>query len=444
MKTEKKLSPKKRSLIDFLRIYGVGVLLVCIILVFAYQFVEPAPPLHFKIATADTSGVYYSIATQYQKILANQGIDLEILETKGSVQNLEILKKGDADAAFIQGGTGTATDYPDLQGLASLYFEPLWIFIRSNTTVTTIAELKNARIAVGKSGSGTQKIAMQVLEDNGINSNNSTFLSLGFEEASQKLLNGDADAVFLVTGADSAALASFLQNPSVHLFSITRAAAYTRHHSFLSYVILPEGGIDLAQNIPSEDTRLIAPAATLIIRDGLHPALIDQLLQASEKVHGKKSLLLSDTKFPSPDFLDYPLSSEAERYFKNGPPFLQRYLPFWAATLIDRLKVMLLPLIALIVPIMKILPPTYQWRIRSRIYKWYDELHTVDLHWQEDGAQTASPAYLEQLDKIENEVRQVEVPLSYAKELYTLRNHIELLRQQMIGCNRSAKDNTSK
>ncbi len=440
MKENRTRTAKNRSIIDILKIYGLGGILVCIILLVAYQFVEPAPPYSLRIATADKTGVYHKIALQYRDILAAQGITLEILETRGSVENLRILQNQEAEVAFIQGGIGAAQDYPQLQGLASLYFEPLWIFIQEQKSISTITQLKGGRIVIGKNGSGTQKIAEQVLEKNGINEENSTYLPLSFKEGSQRLLTGDVDAVFVVTGAESRPLAEFLGKPNIELFSIQRAAAYTRHHGFLSYVVLPEGGIDLAANIPPADTRLVAPAATLVIHESLHPALIDLLMQASEIVHNKKSRLLSDTGFPSPEFLDFPLSNEANRYFKSGPPLLQRYLPFWAATLIDRLKVMLLPLVALIIPIMKILPPTYRWRIRSRIYRWYDEIHNIDVEWKtETGAQISNNC-LAQLEKIENEVRQVEVPLSYAKELYTLRNHIELLRQQISNHSQSTND----
>lgn len=437
-------SPKKRSVIDFFKIYGCGISVVLIILCIAFQFVEPAPPLEFKIATADRTGVYHSIAGEYSDILARQGISLEAIETRGSVENLQLLEKGEVDVAFIQGGVGTADQYPNLEGLASLYFEPLWIFVPQNSTYKTLVELKGKRICIGKDGSGTQQIAKQVLQDNGLTGDNSTFLPMGLTEGRQKLFSGEADALFLVSGAGSASVHELLQIPQIKLFSLSRAAAYTRHHAFLSYVILPEGGISLSENLPATDTSLIAPAATLIIRKGFHPALIDQLLQASDQIHGNQSLLLSNTQFPSPDYLDFPLSKEAQRYFKNGPPFLQRYLPFWAATLIDRLKVMLLPLVALIVPIMKILPPTYRWRIRSRIYKWYDELHTIDLAWKEEDSPVDTEQCLQGLQRIENEVRQVEVPLSYARELYTLRNHIELLRKQITEYNGAGNNATMK
>ncbi|MCP3892238.1 MAG: C4-dicarboxylate ABC transporter substrate-binding protein, partial [Desulfobulbaceae bacterium] len=183
--------------------------------------------------------------------------------------------------------------------------------------------------------------------------------------------------------------------------------------------------------IPSEDLHFIAPSATLAIHQDLHPALIDILMQISTEVHQSNSLFSENNTFPSPDNLDLPLSKEAERFYKNGPSFLQRYLPFWAATLIDRLKVMLLPLIALIIPLAKILPPTYRWRIRSRIYRWYDELHTLDLNARSEGSSKIIKISLEKLTIIELEVQQIEVPLSYAEELYNLRQHLDLLKRQL-------------
>lgn len=424
-------SPKNRSFKDFFRIYGFGLVIAGLTLTVAYQFVEPAPPFHLTIATADKDGAYHAFAKEYQHLLAQKGIELKILETSGSVENLDILKSKKAEAAFIQGGTGSPIAFPTLKGLASLYQEPLWVFTSKKHPVTSITDLHGKRIGIGRSGSGTQKITRQILKDNDISEDTATFLKIGSKEGIKKLQTNEIDALFLVTQAGSPQLQQLMHEQDIQLLSITRAAAYTRHHSFLSYVILPEGGIDLARNIPSRDIHLIAPAATLVINENLHPALIDQLLQVSQTAHRGKSLLLTDTKFPSSELLDFPLSKEAKRYYLHGPPFLQRYLPFWAATLVDRLKVMLLPLIALIIPLIKILPPTYRWRIRSRIYRWYEELHAIDNAAAEANDQESLADCHKRLQKIEVEARQIEVPLSYAKELYTLRHHIELLRCQI-------------
>lgn len=253
---------------------------------------------------------------------------------------------------------------------------------------------------------------------------------LGGNEGAKELLAGNIDALMMVISADSKIIKRLFLDKDIDLVSLDRAEAYTRLHNYLSHIVLVEGVLDMAKNIPNKDYHLIAPSATLVARNDIHPALVDLMMQVAEKVHDQSSVLNANREYPSPENLDFPLSSEADRYFKHGPPFLQRYLPFWAASLIDRLKFMVLPLIALLIPLMKVLPPTYRWRIRSRIYRWYEELHELDVELKnEENVETLTEA-IKVVNAMEQEVREVEVPLSYAEELYNLRVHIDLLRNQ--------------
>ncbi|HEY5701461.1 MAG TPA: C4-dicarboxylate ABC transporter substrate-binding protein, partial [Gammaproteobacteria bacterium] len=162
-----------------------------------------------------------------------------------------------------------------------------------------------------------------------------------------------------------------------------------------------------------------------------HPALVDLLLQAAAEVHGEGGLFEHRNQFPSPEYVEFPLSPEAKRFYKSGPPFLQRYLPFWAATLVDRMLVMLLPLLALAIPLVRIMPPVFRWRIRSRIYRWYRELLEMDPALCEAADIDELKKYLARLDRLEAEVSRVEVPLSYADQLYHLRLHMELVREKL-------------
>lgn len=416
-----------QSVKNSLQVYGAGILLAMIIMFVAYQFVEPAPPYSLKIATASESGAYHKFAISYKRLLAKQGIDLEIVSSSGSVENLELLRNKKVDAAFVQGGVGNAYDNPELFGLGSLYLEPLWIFTRS-ISPTRISELAGMRLAVGPEGSGTRKIAQQILADNNMGEDAVVFLPLTGHEGAEALKSGDADALFIVTQAESTIISELVSAGDFKVMNLKRAEAYSRLHPYLAHVVIPEGVINMAGNVPEKDIHLIAPSATLVIHKSLHPALIDQLMQVADMVHTQGSLLTRYGQFPNPANLDYPLSSEAERYYKNGPPFLQKYLPFWTATLVDRLKVMLLPLLALIIPLAKVLPPVYTWRVRSRIYRWYEELHGLEAAVNDEQTLQFS---LNELDRIENDVRKVEVPLSYDQELYTLRLHIDLLRRQL-------------
>lgn len=427
-----KAATRNRTLKEIVKIYGFGFFIACLIMFLAYQFVEPAPPKKITIATASADGAYYAFAKQYQQLFAKEKIELEILETSGSVENLALLQDQKVEVAFLQGGIGREEEYPEFKGLASLYLEPLWIFVKKNVEVTSVQDLAGMRIAIGPEGSGTRQMAMQVLADNNlIEGEKLELLPLGGTEGAEELLLENIDALFVVTRAGAPLVRQLTLDPRIKLVDLVRAEAYTRLHKYLSHVILPEGVIDMEKNIPNQDVNLIAPAATLVTNGNLHPALTDLLMQIAAAVHKDATILTVGKKFPSPENLDFPLSKEAERYYRNGPPFLQRYLPFWAASLVDRLKLMILPLIALLLPLSKVLPPTYKWRMRSRIYRWYNELHELDAYAWENADNEVISSALSTLDEMERDVRQVEVPLSYSEELYNLRLHIEMLRNQL-------------
>ena len=429
--TEKHSKKKSR---EFLKIFGPAIIITLIGFVVVYQFVDPAPPDHLSIGTGSHTGAYYPFGQQYREILARDGITVEVRSTAGSVENIRLLKSpaDGVDVAFVQGGIGNPVDSPNLASLGSLYFEPLWLFHRTNTPVKRLSDLRQKRIAIGPEGSGTRAVALQLLADNDISTDGSSIFPTGGNEAVKALKQGDIDAAFFVASARSSVVQTLLKTSGISLMSFDRAEAYTRIHRFLSSVILPEGVIDFDLNIPSEDIILLAPAATLVARDDIHPALIDLLLQAASEVHLSGGLFEEVNQFPSQKYVDFPLDKDAVRFFKHGPPFLQRYLPFWAATLIDRLKIMLLPLLTLLIPLIKIVPPSYRWRVRRKIFHWYRELQAVDLEVNENDPLEKLNTYLTELRKIDEEVKQVTVPLSYAAELYALRIHIAHVQRRIV------------
>ena len=184
---------------------------------------------------------------------------------------------------------------------------------------------------------------------------------------------------------------------------------------------------------PNYANRIIGSLTDLYAQSGDPNDLPHVLMAAADDLHRSGGLLERYGQFPSPEYLDLPHSEEAERYFESGPTFLRRVLPFWAASLAERLMVMLVPLLALLIPLLRIMPPVYRWRIRYRIYRWYRELLTIDpLVREQDAAPPADPAAgLRALERIEEEVAKVHVPLSYADQLYTLRMHMELVRERL-------------
>lgn len=424
--------PKKtRSLADTLKIYGGALLLLAAAFFFTYQFVQPAPPNSLTMATGRTDGAYYALAQQFKAELAKENITLNIVETSGSIENVQLLSSNQAQVGFVQSGVVIKDNYPELQGLGSLYYEPLWVFIRKGNGLTQLNQLAGAKVAVGEVGSGTRAVALAILNDIQLDQDTVSVFELSGMDAVDAFIQGKVDAIFSVGSYNAESVQAMLTNEDAELLDFKRARAYAKRLPYLSAMNLPEGVVDLHRNIPAQDISLISAAATLLANKDLHPALSDLLLQISERLFSKSTLFSETGQFPSPAYVDFPISTEAQRFYKSGTPFLQRYLPFWAATLVDRLKVMLLPLLALLIPLIRILPPTYRWTVRKKIYKWYDEIQIIDQSATETTTEKNLELCLANLDKIEDEVREVEVPLGYAHELYVLRQHIDLLARQI-------------
>ncbi len=417
---------------DLVRVAAPAFIVTILGFALAYQFVAPGPPKRLVIATGAQDGAYFAFAAKYRKILAREGIELVVRRTAGTAENLALLSDAASgvDVAFVQGGIGSPRSHPGLAALGSLYFEPLWLFTRMSQ-LEDLRPLAGARIAVGPEGSGTRAVALRLLAENGLDKDNVRLLPLGAGAGAAALRAGRIQAVFFVGSPQAPAVRRLLAAPGVWLTSFRRAEAYARRFRFLSAVTLPEGALDFARNIPDHDTLLPAPAATLVASPGLHPALIQLLMRAATETHRAGGLFEKPGEFPSLAFADFPIHRDARRYIETGPSLLQRFLPFWAADLIDRLKIMLLPLITLLYPLIKALPPAYKWRMQSRIIRWYRELKAVEEQFDRDGA--AAAQCLENLTRIEQEVRHIAVPASYNDRVYALRHHIELVRARIAG-----------
>jgi uncharacterized protein len=401
--------------------------------VVALQWVKPAPPSRVVIATGRSDGAYYRFAQQYRARLARQGVTLDIRETSGSVENVRLVDDplSGVDLAFVQGGTGNVARTEALVSLASLYFEPLWVFSRRNPGPTDLRELRGQRLAVGPEGSGTRAVALALLTANGITEAKAHLVPDTGMEAVHALRRGTVDTVFLVAAAASPSVKELLSSPAIALLSFPRGDAYTKLFPFLTKLVLPAGALSLEANLPPQDTVLLAPAATLVVRNDFHPALVDLFLVTTAAVHGQRGLFEASKQFPSPDHLEFPLMGEAERYHRSGPPFLSRYLPFWAATLVDRVKVLLLPLLVL-VPLARLVPPAYRWRARSKVMNRYRDIVDIDHRLGRRPSPSECAEALAELDRIEDEVRALRVPLGYADAHYHLRLHLDLVRRRLL------------
>ena len=398
----------------------------------AYHFVKPAPPKKIVMASGKREGGYAYFAKRYREILAKNGVVLEVRESNGAVENVELLtaENSDVDVAFVQGGTAFAVNAPHLVSLGSVYYEPLWVYYRG-PVISDVGPLQGKKIAIGPFESGTRALALQLLSVNGTVLPPTTLLPLSGKDAADALQAGTIDAAFFVSPAESPMIEKLASDPNLNLLSFERADAYSRRFPYLTELLLPKGVFDFMANIPKENVKLLSPTANLIAQDTLHPALAYLLMRAATQIHGESGLLHKAGTFPAPLDANFPLSPEATRYYKTGAPFLQRYLPFWAANLVERLWVMLVPAIAIMVPLFRTIPPLYRWRVRSRIYRWYARLKEIELQLDEEPRPVPLTDMLERLDVIERSVNRIPTPLAYSENLYSFRQHIELVRARV-------------
>ena len=401
--------------------------LILLVLGISYQFIDPAPPKKLSIATGTTSGSYYKFAQEYKKLLEKEKFELLIVPTQGSVEALKKLQNKEVDIAFVQGGVANEEEVKTLRSLASIYFEPLWIFYSGKFDFKYINELKGKKVSIGSEGSGTKPLALEILKQNSIDKTNTTLLELSNEAAQQALNKGEIDVLFSVISPSSKMVQSLLSNPKVKLLNIQRASAYSKKLHYLTPVSIGEGVVSLENNIPSSNITLLSTTATLVGQKDLHPDLIRLILKTAKQVHSTPSLFENNEIFPSKKYLQIPLHVDAKHYLEKGDSFLEKIFPFWIASSIDRLVIMIIPLLTLLIPIIKGALPLYRWRIRSSIYKWYKILHEIDLKL-ESLDKSELPKIKEDLEKMAEDIQKSsKIPLSYMGEYYDLRVHANLI-----------------
>ena len=416
---------------EWLKIWGPVVILAIAAFGYTITLLEPPAPKELTIASGSSSGAFFGYAQAYSEILKPNGYTLTVAETAGSVDNLKRLQNGEVDLAILQGGVVDPAEHPDLEAIASVFFEPLWVFHRAGSTYERIIDLAGLRIAVGAEGSGTRTLALELLAENGIDGSSSELVPLSGGAAAEALIADEIDAAFFVAAPSAGYIRSLLEDESLTLMPIRRHRAYRIRYPFLSEVVLGEGVIDLDDNLPGQDVPLVAAAAALVARKDLHHALVPLLIQATQEVHGREALFKPMGHFPSDHHLDLPLKKEAAHYLVHGPSFLYRILPYRTAAVVDRLKILLLPFIPLLLIVFRMAPPLYRWRIRSKIYRWYEDLRELDLLLLGSPSQAQIQEALAVVNRLELEVTEVSVPLSYMDELYNLRIHMELVEKKL-------------
>lgn len=394
----------------------------------AMQFIQPAPKKEITIATGSKAGQYYQNALKYKRVLEKEKVKVNIINTSGSLENIELIKKQEVDVAFIQNGTVTQDSSSNFQALASIYYEPLWVFYRKKRkNVELLQDFIGTRIAWGADGSGTRDLAGEILHINGIDSLNSKLLNYGTTQSVEGLLDGSVDVAFMAISAASPIIKNLLSNEAIDLFSFERSQAYSKNFVYLEPVDFHEGIINLSLNIPSENKKLLATTATLVAHNDFPDELVRILLRNIKSIHAPKSLFAYQNEFPNGDHFEMTLNDEASRYLEHGDSFLESIFPFWIASTLDRMKILLIPLVMLLLPIIKGIQPLYKWSIRSKIYKWYKEVRALDLLMDSSNKEELK-AQIDRLEELKKEMKKVtNVPLSYMGEYYSLVAHLELM-----------------
>ena len=425
---------------------GPFVLLAVSLLVLAYWWLDPNPPKRVTLATGPAQSAYEEFGKRYAKALAVEGIDVILQPSEGSAANLQLLRDGKVDLGFVQGGTSTYTDADEenLTSLGSLFVEPLWLFYREDVARTqkigknaaageervlaSLTQLQGLRVNVGTTGSGVPDLMNKLLQSNRIESSSLTISNLEQTPATVAFLGGELDAIVFASAPESLMVQMLLQTPGVKLMNFAQSEAYSRRFAFLSTARLPRGVVDLAGNIPPDDVRLVAPTTWLIARTKTHPALVQLFAQAGNAIHGSAGWFKSAREYPNRDNNELPISREAERAIKNDAPLLQRYLPFWVANLVERMWLAMGIILAIMLPLSRIIPPLYAFRVRSRIFRWYGQLRNIEVRIPtEDNREL-----LRELGQLESRAEKITVPLSYTDELYALRSNIHLVRKKLL------------
>jgi TRAP-type uncharacterized transport system substrate-binding protein len=424
----------------FVQTFGPLVLICAAIVWAALHFVSSAPPHSLTMSSGPKGSNFDTVAQRYARILARNGIKLIVIPSQGSLDNLNRLSdpKSHVDIALVQSGltAGTDSDNDELESLGGLFYQPLLIFYRSPKPLHRLSELSSQRIAIGPEGSGTRFLALALLKANEIEPQGSTqLLSLEGEPARAALLHEQVDAIFLTgDSASGATIREMLHTDGVRLFEFPQADAYVRRFSYLSKLTVPAGAFDLGENLPPDNISLLAPTVELVAHANLHPALCDLLIEAATQVHGHASLLQAAGQFPNPSIHTFPISSEAARYYKSGDrSFIYRYLPFWLASLLSRLLIVIVPLFVVIVPSLRYLPLLYRWRIDSRIHHRYGELMELERETLGPLSEQRRAELLERLAAIETSVISRKMPGSHAEQVYILREHIDFVRNKLLG-----------
>jgi TRAP transporter TAXI family solute receptor len=394
-----------------------------------FRYIDPPPPKVVRISAGAKTGAYYQYAQRYAQAMKKEGITLEVLESSGSVENLARI--GDPNSgvhfAFVQSGIADASGTDKLESLASVAFEPVWVLSRADSKLSRLTELKSKRVAIGVKGSGTQPVALELLGANGVKEE-ALLRPISAAEGVAALAKNELDAVMMIAAPNAPLIEQALAG-GAHVMEFDQADAYARRYPWLAKVVLPKGSASFEKNYPPNDITLIAASANLVSRTDAHRAIAFLLLDVASEVHAAAGPLHNAKQFPNEQNLQFNQSEESKRFFKTGRPVLQRYLPFWLANLIERLLVSIVPVLAIGIPLIKIIPAFFDYREKAAVLLLYDEADKLDRDVTAGALE--SGVMKAQLEDIEARLSKLGLGASRHVDVYNLRGHLDLLRARL-------------
>jgi TRAP-type uncharacterized transport system substrate-binding protein len=413
-------------------LYVAGTVVIVGALCATIFYLGPFPPRVVVMSAGSPGGAYDELAKRYQTILARSHVELKLIESAGAVENLKRLNDphSGVSVAFVQNGLTTEKDSPDLVSLGTIAYEPTWLFYQGAEPGVHFEGLRGRKVSIGPEGSGSRAIALELLSRNGIGPQEAEFLPLTLAETGDQLASGKIGAAFIVAAWDAPVVRRLLADPRVELANIHRANAYVALDPYLDKLTVPAGIGSMSADRPPHTVTLVAPKTSLVVRNDLHPAIQYLLLDAASEVHSGAGLFHKSGQFPAAEQFDVPLSPDARQFYKAGPPFLQRDLPFWLAVLAGRLLVLSIPVLGVAYPVVRFLPILYEWSMKRRVFRLYGELKLLELELESKGGEISSDS-LERLNRLEERANHLRLPSGYAHLDYTLREHINLVKTQL-------------
>lgn len=412
----------------FFKVWIPIILVIVLAFYITSRFIEPPVEKKLTIASGNERGQYYKIAMEYKELLENSGVKVDVIKTAGSEENLKLLLEKKVDIAFIQNGIIHNGDKEKLYSLANVFYEPLWFFYYDKGFDKNYeVEFIGSKISLGIEGSGTKFLGSLILNLNGLNETNSEFLYLNGGKSRDMLKNGEIDGMFFIGQAESNIVRSLLEDPNIRLFSFKRAEAYARNLPFLKSLSLYEGTLDMYANLPYNNVKLLGSTASLVTHEDVPNELIRFFVKQLPKVHSNGGLFEEPKEFPSIANLETQIHEASYMYFTYGDTWLETIFPYWVASNIDRLKILLIPLLTLLFPLFKGIVPLYVWSVRSKIYKWYDRVNELDDEIDKKTKDELNDI-IQKLENLKVEIQShTKVPLAYMGEYYNLLLHIDLV-----------------